>query len=222
MRIGLASLLAHLTRRRGLALPAALLAAAALAAPAQAATSSQPARPQPAAQAAALLGSSPVAGPGAASPAPDPAGSFQPLPSLPVNSCQDSTLPRRLRHQLPGPGRPERLRFRQPVGDRLGGQLLRALQLPVGLLLRPRRPVHLQAGQDDVLRRDVPFGVYNYGLAAGQAPAPGSVHWTHGQRLPARADHLVHPQRRRHLDHRLRRQADDRRQPVELVYTRVR
>jgi hypothetical protein len=53
MRIGLASLLAHLTRRRGLALPAALLAAAALAAPAQAATSSQPAQPQPAAQAAA-------------------------------------------------------------------------------------------------------------------------------------------------------------------------
>ena len=116
-----------------------------------------------------------------------------------------------LRHQLPGPGRPEWLRFRQPVGDRLGGQLLRALQLPVGRLLRARRSRPLPAGRDYVLRRDVP--VRRVQLRPGQRPGtgPGVSALEHGQRLPARADHLVHPRQRGHLDHRFRRQADDRR-----------
>ena len=117
MRIGLAPLLAHLARRRGLALPAAILAAAALAAaplaaPAQADTSSQLARAQPAAPDAALLGSSQVARPRAESPAHGPGlGSFQPLPNLPVNACNDSTLPRDYATNFPVPNDPSGFGF---------------------------------------------------------------------------------------------------------------
>ena len=76
MRTGLVPLPAPLTRRI-VALPASLIAVAALAVPAQAAAGAGP------------------SGTG-----------FEPLPSLPVNTCQDSTLPRSYGTNFPVPHDP--------------------------------------------------------------------------------------------------------------------
>ena len=225
MRIGLASLLAHLTRRRGLALPAALLAAVALAvpaAPAQAAASSQLAGPQPAAQAAALLGSSPVAGPAAASPAPSPAGSFQPLPSLPVNSCQDSTLPRSYGTNFPVPSDPNGYGFANQSVIGWEGNYYAPFSYLSGAYFARGVPVHYQQGGTTYCGGMYQFDVYNYGLASGQAPAPGSVHWSMASGyLPALTTSFTRDSVAISITDFADKQTIGG-QPTELVYTRVR
>jgi hypothetical protein len=222
MRIGLAPLLAHLTRRRGLALPAALLAAAALAAPAQAATSSQPARLQRPGPAAALLRSSQVAGPRAESPAPGPAGSFQPLPSLPVNSCQDSTLPRSYGTNFPVPADPNGYGFANQSVIGWEGNYYAPFSYLSGAYFARGVPVHYQQGGTTYCGGMYQFDVYNYGLASGQSPAPGSVHWSMASGyLPALTTSFT----RGNVAISITDFADKQTvggQPTELVYTRVR
>ncbi len=114
-----------------------------------------------------------------------------------------------LRHELRDAVGPERLRLRQPDRDRLGRQHLRAVRISVGLVLRPWRERDLPQR----LRRDVQLRRLHLGPPRQHRSGPRLGAVEHGRRVSAGDDHVVHPQRRPHLHHRLRRQADDRRQP---------
>ena len=148
---------------------------------------------------------------------------FEPLPNLPVNACHDSTLPRDYGTNFPVPTDPNGFGFANQTVIGWEGNYLRAVRLPVRLVLRPRRAA-------DSSPRAAPaycgamysFGAYDLGLAAGQAPAPGSVQWTMADGYLPALTTVVHPAttwRSRSPTSPTSRPIGG--SPVELVYTRV-
>ena len=138
--------------------------------------------------------------------APGASSALVPLPGLPTNACNNASLPRDYGTNFPTPSDPNGFGFANQTAIGWNGNYYAPFEYLSGLVLRPRRARHLQAGQhESYCGAMYSFGAYTYGLASGTAPAAGSVQWIDGERVPARHDHLVHPERRGHLHHRLRR-----------------
>src|SRR5580704_8652733 len=137
----------------------------------------------------------------AASIASEPPGALLPLPSLPVNACHNSSLPQDYGTNFPVPNDPNGFGFaNQTVIGWEGNYYAPFAYLSGSYFARGVPDTYTQGGQS-YCGAMYSFGVYDYGLAAGQAPAPGSVQWTMADGyLPALTI------------------AGN---PVELVYTRV-
>jgi hypothetical protein len=150
------------------------------------------------------------------------AGSFQPLPNLPVNSCQDPALPRSYGTNFPTPRDPNGFGFFNQTVIGWEGNYYAPFAYLSGAYFARGVPAHFTQGSTTFCGAMYSFDVYKYGLAAGQAPPPGSVHWTMADGyLPAMTTSFT----RNDVAISITDFAD--RQiiggtPVELAYTRVR
>ncbi len=215
MRTGFATSLAP-RARRSLALPAALAAAVALSVPALS-TSARAAAGAPQPAPAGI-----VAGSHAPAPPAGPAGDgFQPLPSLPVNSCQDSTLPRSYGTNFPVPQDPNGYGFANQSAIGWEGNFYAPISYLSGAYFARGVPVHYQQGGTAYCGGMYQFGVYNYGLPSGQAPPAGSVRWhMAGGYLPALTTSFTRNDVAVSITDFADRQTVGG-APAELVYTRV-
>src|SRR5580700_8536012 len=126
----------------------------------------------------------------AASIASEPPGALLPLPSLPVNACHNSSLPQDYGTNFPVPNDPNGFGF--------------ANQTVIGWEGNYYAPFAYLSGS--YFARGVPDT-----YTQGDQSYCGAMY--HGGRVPAGADHFVRARQREGLDHRLRRQADHRREP---------
>ncbi len=146
---------------------------------------------------------------------------YEPLPNLPVNACQDSTLPRDYGTNFPVPSDPNGFGFaNQTVIGWEGNYYAPFAYLSGSYFARGVPQQYTQSGTT-YCGAMYSFGAYTYGLSAGQAPAPGSVQWTMADGyLPA----LTTSFSRNGVAISITDFADRvslRGSPVELVYTRV-
>ena len=146
---------------------------------------------------------------------------YQPLPNLPVNSCNDSTLPISHGTNFPTPSDPYGFGYaNQSVIGWEGNWFAPFAYLSGSYFARGVPVTYTQRGQN-YCGAMYSFGVYTYGLAAGQAPAPGSVRWTMADGyLPALTTSFT----RDNVSVSITDFADQQTiagNPVELVYTRV-
>lgn len=163
------------------------------------------------AQAAAIASQPPGAG----------AATLLPLPNLPVNACHNSSLPQDFGTNFPVPDDPNGFGFaNQTVIGWEGNYYAPFAYLSGSYFARGVPDTYQQEGQS-YCGAMYAFGVYDYGLAAGQAPAPGSVQWTMADGyLPALTTSFV----RNSVKVSITDFADKQiiaGNPVELVYTRV-
>ncbi|GIH15290.1 NEW3 domain-containing protein [Rugosimonospora africana] len=111
---------------------------------------------------------------------------YQPLPTLPINSCNDSTLPKSGGTNAPLPSDPYGYGFANESAIGWQGNYYAPLAYLSGAYFARGVPTHYVAGKTTYCGAMYSFNVYNYGLAAGKAPAPGSVTWSmSGGYLPA-------------------------------------
>jgi hypothetical protein len=114
------------------------------------------------------------------------AQAFTGLPNLPVNACNNSALPKSFGTNFPVPADPMGFGFfDQSI---LGWE--RNVYAPVtylsGSFFARGVPTTFAQGGTTFCGAMYSFSVYTFGLASGQAPAPGSVQWTmEGGYLPA-------------------------------------
>jgi len=146
---------------------------------------------------------------------------FDPLPNLPVNACNDSTLPRDYGTNFPVPSDPNGFGFANQTAIGWEGNFYAPIAYLSGSYFARGVPVHYQPRRTIYCGAMYSFAVYDYGLAAGQAPAPGSVQWTmaHGY-LPALTTSFT----RNDVKISITDFADKQSiagSPVELMYTRV-
>jgi len=120
------------------------------------------------AQAASAAGAAPAAG----------TPTFDPLPNLPVNACNDSTLPRDYGTNFPVPSDPNGFGFANQTVIGWEGNIYAPFEYLSGSYFARGVPQKYTRGSSNYCGAMYSFGVYDYGLAAGQAPAPGSVRWT--------------------------------------------
>jgi alpha-galactosidase-like protein len=163
-------------------------------------------------------GSGPVRG-GAA---PGPAGTgFEPLPDLPVNACQDATLPRDYGTNFPVPRDPNGYGFANQSVIGWEGNFYAPFSYLSGAYFARGVPVQFQQGGTTYCGAMYRFDVYNYGLPSGQAPAAGSVQWRMADGyLPALTTSFTRNDVSVSITDFADRQTVDG-APVELVYTRV-
>jgi hypothetical protein len=190
-------------------------------------TASQPTASQPTASApgastppASRSASSARTGPATPIPSPSTSG-YQPLPNLPVNSCQDSTLPQSYGTNFPTPVDPNGYGFYNQSVIGWEGNYYAPFAYLSGSYFARGVPAHYTQSGQTYCGAMYTFGAYNYGLAAGQAPAPGSVRWTMADGyLPALTTSFI----RNDVAISITDFADKQTiggNPVELVYTRV-
>jgi len=103
---------------------------------------------------------------------------FDPLPNLPVNACNDSTLPRDYGTNFPVPSDPNGFGFANQTVIGWEGNIYAPFEYLSGSYFARGVPQKYTRGNSNYCGAMYSFGVYDYGLAAGQAPAPGSVRWT--------------------------------------------
>jgi hypothetical protein len=128
-----------------------------------------------------------VSVPGAASAAAVkvPPADYQPMPSLPTNVCGDSS-PKQVGTNAPLPSDPHGFGFANESILGWQGNYYAPLTYLSGSYFARGVPAHYTAGSTTYCGAMYSFGVYTYGLASGQAPAPGSVQWSEGDGyLPA-------------------------------------
>jgi hypothetical protein len=146
---------------------------------------------------------------------------FEPLPNLPVNSCNDSTLPQSYGTNFPVPGDPHGFGFANQTVIGWEGNIYAPFSYLSGSYFARGVPAHYQQGGQTYCGAMYSFGAYDYGLAAGQAPAPGSVQWTMADGyLPALTTSFT----RAGVKISITDFADQQTiggSPAELVYTRV-
>jgi hypothetical protein len=166
--------------------------------------------------AAAILGATLVVTPGAQA-----ATGFQPLPTLPVNTCGDSTLPRTFGTNFPNPTDPNGYGFANQSIIGWEGNIYAPLADLSGAYYARGVPTRFTQGNTTYCGAMYTFAIYNYGLATGQAPAPGSVRWTMADEyLPALTTSFTRAGVAVSItDFADRQSIGD--APVELVYTRV-
>lgn len=154
-------------------------------------------------------------------PAAATATGFQPLPTLPVNACGDSTLPRTFGTNFPNPTDPNGYGFANQSIIGWEGNVYAPFTYLSGAYYARGVPARFTQGGTTYCGGMYSFGVYNYGLAAGQAPAPGSVQWTMADGyLPAMTTSFTRAGVAVSITDFADRQAIGG-APVELVYTRV-
>ena len=221
------------TRRRlavlstlGAAVAVPLLGLPALTAPAQAARVAQAARTtaashttqsfqssQSSKSSQASAGGGGHAGPG------DQA--LQPLPTLPVNACNDSTLPRDYGTNFATPDDPNGYGFFNQTAIGWEGNIYAPFAYLSGSYFARGVPDQYKQGGTTYCGQMYSFGIYNYGLTAGQAPAAGSVQWSEaGGYLPA----MITSFTRSNLHVTITDFASKQNiagNPAELVYTRI-
>jgi hypothetical protein len=159
---------------------------------------------------------------GAVTPTPSPSTSgYQPLPELPVNACQDSTLPQDYGTNFPTPVDPNGYGFyNQSVIGWEGNYYAPFAYLSGSYFARGVPQQYTQSGTT-YCGAMYSFGAYNYGLAAGQAPAAGSVKWTMADGyLPALTTSFTRNDVAISITDFASKQTIGG-SPVELVYTRV-
>ena len=103
---------------------------------------------------------------------------LDPLPNLPVNACNDSTLPRDYGTNFPVPNDPSGFGFANQTVIGWEGNIYAPFEYLSGSYFARGVPQKFTQGNSNYCGAMYSFGVYNYGLAAGQAPAPGSVQWS--------------------------------------------
>ncbi|HEY1566847.1 MAG TPA: NEW3 domain-containing protein [Solirubrobacteraceae bacterium] len=103
---------------------------------------------------------------------------LEPVPNLPVNACNDSTLPRDFGTNFPTPGDPDGFGFANQTAIGWEGNLYAPFEYLSGSYFARGVPTTYKSGNQTLCGAMYSFGAYTYGLTAGQAPAPGSVHWT--------------------------------------------
>jgi hypothetical protein len=149
------------------------------------------------------------------------AGTYQPPPALPVNSCQDSSLPRSYGTNFPVPHDPNGFGFADQSVIGWEGNWYAPFAYLSGSYFARGVPVHYTQGSTTYCGAMYSFGIYTYGLQAGQAPAAGSVRWTMADgHLPALTTSFA----RNDVSVSITDFADKvtiAGHPVELVYTRV-
>jgi hypothetical protein len=163
------------------------------------------------AQAAPFAGQPPGAG----------TATLLPLPNLPVNACHNSSLPQDYGTNFPVPNDPNGFGFaNQTVIGWEGNYYAPFAYLSGSYFARGVPDTYQQAGQS-YCGAMYSFGVYDYGLAAGQAPAPGSVQWTMADGyLPALTTSFVRDSVKVSITDFADKQTIAG-SPVELVYTRI-
>ena len=164
---------------RAAVLAAAVTAAVAVSVPASSAAVTAPlGQPAPAGQAARAQGA--TAGP--AAPAGQGAGGaggqYVALPALPVNSCNDSSLPRSYGTNFPAPADPYGFGYLNQTAIGWEGNYYAPFAYLSGAYFARGVPQRYQQSGRSYCGGMYSFGVYTYGLAPGQAPPPGSVRWT--------------------------------------------
>jgi hypothetical protein len=203
-------------RRRSTAVLAVLAAAVAMSLPAGSALGATITPPAP--RANAQPNAQPNARPNAR-----PAGgaSLEPLPNLPVNSCHDPALPQSYGTNFPTPADPNGYGFFNQTAIGWEGNYYAPFAYLSGAYFARGVPVHYQRGRQTYCGAMYTFGAYNYGLAAGQAPPPGSVQWTMADGyLPALTTSFTRGSVTISITDFADRQTING-GPVELVYTRV-
>src|SRR5215472_19044132 len=103
---------------------------------------------------------------------------FDPLPNLPVNACNDSTLPRDYGTNFPVPSDPNGFGFANQTVIGWEGNIYAPFEYLSGSYFARGVPQQFTQRRTTYCGAMYSFGVYYYGLAAGQRPAPGSVQWT--------------------------------------------
>jgi NPCBM-associated, NEW3 domain of alpha-galactosidase len=153
--------------------------------------------------------------------APADGAGFEPLPNLPVNSCNDPTLPQSYGTNFPVPGDPHGFGFANQTVIGWEGNIYAPFGYLSGSYFARGVPAHYQQGGQTYCGAMYSFAAYDYGLAAGQAPAPGSVQWTMADGyLPALTTSFTRAGVKISITDFADRQAIGG-SPVELVYTRV-
>jgi hypothetical protein len=146
---------------------------------------------------------------------------FAPPPALPVNSCQDSSLPSSYGTNFPVPSDPHGFGFANQSVIGWEGNWYAPLAYLSGSYFARGVPVHYTPNGTTYCGAMYSFGVYTYGLRAGQSPAPGSVRWTMADGyLPAMTTSFT----RDDVSISITDFADKvtiSGSPVELVYTRI-
>jgi hypothetical protein len=199
-----------ISKRRLIALLATFAATATLSIPAGSAFGATAAQAAPAAPARH----------GATAPHPARPG-YEPLPNLPVNACQDSSLPRDYGTNFPVPSDPNGFGFANQTVIGWEGNYYAPFAYLSGAYFARGVPDQYSQNGTTYCGAMYTFGAYTYGLPAGQAPPPGSVQWTMADGyLPAMTTSFT----RNDVAISITNFAD-RQQinggPVELVYTRV-
>lgn len=188
--------------------------------PALAAVSMLLALTLPAAPAPALAAARPAPAGPAAAPSPSPPPS--PVPQLPVNACHDSSLPRSYGTNFPVPADPYGFGFANQSVLGWEGNFYAPISYLSGSYFARGVPAHYQPRSLTYCGAMYSFGAYTYGLPAGQAPPPGSVHWSMaGGYLPALTTSFTRGSVAISITDFADRQVIGG-GPAELVYTRVR
>ena len=153
--------------------------------------------------------------------APAASGTFLPVPNLPVNSCNDTTLPQSYGTNFPVPSDPHSFGFANQSVLGWEGNWYAPINYLSGSYFARGVPVHYTRGSTTYCGAMNSFGIYTYGLAQGQAPAAGSVQWTMADGyLPAFTTSFT----RNDVAVSITDFADKvsiQNSPVELVYTRI-
>jgi hypothetical protein len=111
---------------------------------------------------------------------------LQPLPALPVNACNDSTLPRDYGTNFPTPNDPNGYGFANQTVIGWESNIYAPFAYLSGSYFARGVPDQYKQGGTTYCGSMYSFGIYNYGLSSGQAPAAGSVQWSEaGGYLPA-------------------------------------
>jgi hypothetical protein len=157
----------------------------------------------------------------AAAATPSGSGSYQPPPNLPVNSCNDTSLPRSYGTNFPVPNDPNGFGFANQSVIGWEGNYYAPFAYLSGSYFARGVPTHYTQRGTTYCGAMYSFGIYTYGLASGQAPAAGSVQWTMADGyLPAMTTSFT----RNGVSATITDFADKvtiAGSPVELVYTRV-
>jgi NPCBM-associated, NEW3 domain of alpha-galactosidase len=169
--------------------------------------------------AAVALSTPAYAAPGAASPA--GSGGYDPLPNLPVNACNNAALPQDYGTNFPVPNDPNGFGFANQTVIGWEGNFYAPFAYLSGSYFARGVPTTYAQGGQSYCGAMYSFGVYDYGLAAGQAPAPGSVQWTMADGyLPAMTTSFTRDGVKISITDFADQQSIGG-GPVELVYTRV-
>lgn len=149
------------------------------------------------------------------------AGAYQPPPALPVNACNDTSLPRSYGTNFPVPNDPYGFGFANQSVIGWEGNWYAPFAYLSGSYFARGVPAHYKPRGTTYCGAMYSFGIVAFGLAAGQAPPAGSVSWamTDGY-LPALTTSFT----RNNVAISITDFADkvtigD--SPVEVVYTRV-
>jgi Ricin-type beta-trefoil lectin domain-like len=113
-------------------------------------------------------------------------GGFEPIPTMPTNACNNSSLPRSFGTNFPTPRDPFAFGFFNQSAIGWQGNFYPAFSYLSGSYFARGVPTTFSAGGTNFCGAMYSFGVFTFGLAAGQAPPAQSIQWTNEQGyLPA-------------------------------------